>query len=161
MCDSSPPQGKNSTGEGFDGCLCCETQRCQGFLQPQHETRDQNLYAVCMSQCFRIFQSISISLTFASPWTSCTICCKGIGSDGYLRNPRVASWPNLFHPLSTQWSVAFAYSYVLSLHWQSLMNQTLERYGEIRIENLLQLRKNGWQCLGFRAHPTSVARTEI
>ena len=48
------------------------------------------------------------------------------------------------------------------LHYlQPLMNQSLERYGEIRIENLLQLRKNRWQCLGFRAHLTSVARTEI
>lgn len=122
-------------------------------------------YAVCMlymyvdisfmyfMECFGISDSQYFTV-FPSVWHLPTL---DFLSSYHLRNPSVASWPNLFHPFSTHSSVALAYSYDLSLYLQSLMNHTLERYGEIRIENLLQLRKNRWQCLGFRVHHTSAS----
>ena len=47
-------------------------------LSMRRATKTYMLY-VChsVSEYFKV--CISISLTFASPWTSCTICCKGIG----------------------------------------------------------------------------------
>jgi len=95
-----------------------------------------------VSQYFTVFQS---ALTFANlglqPLSSEESKCR-------LLTKPFSSF--------THSSVALAYSYDLSFCLQSLMNHTLERYG-VRIENLLQLRKNRWQCLGFRVHHTSAS----